>query len=81
VLCGAVRTLGPAPAPQVYKEAEITNLLSSGYAEASTSGHKRMRLAPVLDPGVKKLPREVVAFLRRKQAMVAVATGEGQRVR
>ncbi|KAI8471335.1 MAG: hypothetical protein J3K34DRAFT_506797 [Monoraphidium minutum] len=57
---------------QIYKEHEITNLLSSGYADAS----KNMCLAPLLDAGVKKLPRNVVQFLRTKQAMVAVATAE-----
>lgn len=79
--------------PQVYKQSEITNLLSHGVVEcgagsfSSTAsggssgggsgggGPKRMRLAPLLDSGMGKLPRDVTGFLRRKRAMLPVATG------
>ena len=88
---------------QVYKQAEVTNLLSQGYAEAggfgvgaggggswsgSGSGSsssagagagaapRRMRLAPVLEAGQGKLPRDVAGFLRRRGAMVPVATAD-----
>lgn len=63
------------PSLQVYKESEITNLLSTGYTEKSADGSKRMRLAPLLDAGAKRLPRDVLGFLRRKGAMVPVTTG------
>jgi hypothetical protein len=62
----------PPPGRQVYKESEISDLLSSGYDEAGT---KNTRLAPLLDKGKRTLPRDVAGLLRRKGAMVPVASG------
>ncbi|GBF97531.1 hypothetical protein Rsub_10454 [Raphidocelis subcapitata] len=58
---------------QIYKQSEITNLLSSGY---STVGGGGMRLAPLLEAGQSKLPRDVFGFLRRRGAMLPVASAD-----
>lgn len=66
---------------QLYKQSECTNLLSSGYAEGggasgASGAPKRMRLAPLLEPGQSKLPRDVFGFLRRRGAMLPVSTAD-----